>query len=179
MSEMQRQFDVNVFGAVAVAKAFLPRFRQRRSGFVVNVTSMGGLITMPGIAYYCGSKFALQGMSEVMRAEMAPFGVHITALCPGSFRTDWAGRSMVRTERSIDEYDMLFDPIREARQKKHGAQLGDPEKLAEAVLTLVMSEDPPPQLLLGSDALGLVRNRLQAMLREIADWEKITCSTDG
>ncbi|TMV67844.1 SDR family NAD(P)-dependent oxidoreductase, partial [Thioclava sp. BHET1] len=101
LSEMHRQFDVNVFGAVAVAKAFLPRFRQRRSGFIVNVTSMGGLITMPGIAYYCGSKFALQGISEVMRAEMAPFGVHVTTLCPGSFRTDWAGRSMVRTERSI------------------------------------------------------------------------------
>jgi len=179
LSEMRRQFDVNVFGAVAVAKAFLPRFRKRRSGFVVNVTSMGGLITMPGIAYYCGSKFALQGISEVMRAEMAPFGVHVTALCPGSFRTDWAGRSMVRTERSIDEYDRLFDPIREARQKKHGAQLGDPEKLAEAVLTLVMSENPPPQLLLGSDALRLVRHRLQAMLREIDEWEKVTCSTDG
>ncbi|MGR6430055.1 oxidoreductase [Rhizobium sp. PAMB 3174] len=179
LSEMQRQFDVNVFGAVAVAKAFLPRFRQRRSGFIVNVTSMGGLITMPGIAYYCGSKFALQGISEVMRAEMAPFGVHVTALCPGSFRTDWAGRSMVRTERSIDDYDRLFDPIREARQKKHGAQLGDPEKLADAVLTLVKSENPPPQLLLGSDALGLVRHRLQTMLREIDDWEKLTCSTDG
>ncbi|MFT8775895.1 MAG: oxidoreductase [Gluconacetobacter liquefaciens] len=179
LPEMQRQFDVNVFGAVAVAKAFLPRFRQRRSGFVVNVTSMGGLITMPGIAYYCGSKFALQGISEVMRAEMAPFGVHVTALCPGSFRTNWAGRSMVRTERSIDEYDSLFDPIRAARQKKHGLQLGDPEKLAEAVLILVMSENPPPQLLLGSDALGLVRHRLQAMLHEINDWEKLTCSTDG
>jgi NAD(P)-dependent dehydrogenase (short-subunit alcohol dehydrogenase family) len=179
LSEMQRQFDVNVFGAVAVAKAFLPRFRQRRSGFIVNVTSMGGLITMPGIAYYCGSKFALQGISEVMRAEMAPFGVHVTALCPGSFRTDWAGRSMVRTERSIGEYDSLFDPIREARQKKHGAQPGDPEKLAEAVLTLVMSQNPPPQLLLGSDALGLVRHRLQAMLSEIDDWENLTRSTDG
>ncbi|MBA8841420.1 oxidoreductase [Ochrobactrum sp. RH2CCR150] len=179
LSEMQRQFDVNVFGAVAVAKAFLPLFRQRRSGFIVNVTSMGGLITMPGIAYYCGSKFALQGISEVMRTEMAPFGVHVTALCPGSFRTDWAGRSMVRTERSIDEYDGLFDPIREARQKKHGAQLGDPEKLAEAVMSLVMSESPPPQLLLGSDALGLVRNRLHAMLREIDDWEALTRSTDG
>ncbi|GBR00214.1 short-chain dehydrogenase/reductase [Gluconacetobacter liquefaciens] len=179
LPEMQRQFDVNVFGAVAVAKAFLPRFRQRRSGFVVNVTSMGGLITMPGIAYYCGSKFALQGISEVMRAEMAPFGVHVTALCPGSFRTNWAGRSMVRTERSIDEYDSLFDPIRAARQKKHGLQLGDPEKLAEAVLILVMSENPPPQLLLGSDALGLVRHRLQAMLHEINDWEKLTCFTDG
>lgn len=179
LSEMQRQFDVNVFGAVAVAKAFLPRFRQRRSGFVVNVTSMGGLITMPGIAYYCGSKFALQGISEVMRAEMAPFGVHVTALCPGSFRTDWAGRSMVRTERSIAEYDTLFDPIRKARQNKHGAQLGDPAKLADAVLTLVGSENPPPQLLLGSDALGFVCNRLQTMLREIEDWEVLTCSTDG
>lgn len=95
LEEMRRQFDVNVFGAVAVAKAFLPRFRERRRGFIVNVTSMGGMITMPGIAYYCGSKFALQGISEVMRSEMAPFGVRVTAVCPGSFRTDWAGRSMV------------------------------------------------------------------------------------
>ena len=179
LSEMRRQFDVNVFGAVAVAKAFLPRFRQRRSGFILNVTSMGGLITMPGIAYYCGSKFALQGISEVMRAEMAPFGVHVTALCPGSFRTDWAGRSMTRTERSIADYDSLFDPIRAARQQKHGAQLGDPDKLAEAVLGLVLSDTPPPQLLLGSDALDLVRRRLTAMLGEIDDWEAVTRSTDG
>ncbi|GGG66572.1 short-chain dehydrogenase/reductase [Salipiger pallidus] len=179
LSEMQRQFDVNVFGAVAVAKAFLPRFRLRRAGFILNVTSMGGLITMPGIAYYCGSKFALQGLSEVMRSEMAPFGVHVTALCPGSFRTDWAGRSMVRSERSIADYDSLFDPIRRARQEKDGAQLGDPAKLAEAVLGLVMSDTPPPQLLLGSDALGLVRKRLHAMLQEIDDWEAVTCSTDS
>jgi NAD(P)-dependent dehydrogenase (short-subunit alcohol dehydrogenase family) len=128
IEEMRRQFDVNVFGAVAVAKAFLPRFRERRRGFIVNVTSMGGMITMPGIAYYCGSKFALQGISEVMRSEMAPFGVHVTTLCPGSFRTDWAGRSMVRTERSIADYDALFDPIREARQAVSGRQLGDPDK---------------------------------------------------
>ncbi|WP_339108551.1 oxidoreductase [Thioclava sp. GXIMD4216] len=179
LSEMRRQFDVNVFGAVAVAKAFLPRFRQRRAGFILNVTSMGGLITMPGIAYYCGSKFALQGISEVMRSEMAPFGVHVTALCPGSFRTDWAGRSMVRTERSIAEYDPLFDPIRQTRQQKDGKQLGDPDKLAAAVLNLVMSDNPPPQLLLGSDALGLVQSRLHAMLQEIDDWETVTCSTDG
>ncbi|AJY47371.1 oxidoreductase [Martelella endophytica] len=179
LDEMRRQFDVNVFGAVAVAKAFLPRFRERRAGFIVNVTSMGGLITLPGIAYYCESKFALQGISEVMRAEMAPFGVHVTALCPGSFRTDWAGRSMVRTERSIADYDALFDPIRTARQEKSGQQLGDPDKLAEAVLTLVASDNPPPQLLLGSDALGLVRQRLEHMTQEIADWETLTRSTDG
>ncbi|MBS1051144.1 oxidoreductase [Gluconobacter japonicus] len=179
LEEMRRQFDVNVFGAVAIAKAFLPRFRERRSGFIVNVTSMGGLITMPGISYYCGSKFALQGISEVMRAEMAPFGVHVTALCPGSFRTDWAGRSMVRTERSITDYNALFDPIRTARHEKDGKQLGDPAKLAAAVLQLVASDMPPPQLLLGSDALRLVRERLTQLEKEITDWEELTRSTDG
>ncbi|SHO61173.1 Short-chain dehydrogenase [Pseudoxanthobacter soli DSM 19599] len=179
LTEMRRQFDVNVFGAVAVAKAFLPRFRERRRGFIVNVTSMGGMITMPGIAYYCGSKFALQGISQVMRAEMAPFGVHVTALCPGSFRTDWAGRSMVRTERSIAEYDALFDPIRAARQAKSGHQPGDPEKLAAAVLTLIESENPPPQLLLGSDAVDLVSQRIEALKAEIEAWKAVSLSTDG
>lgn len=179
LEEMRRQFDVNVFGAVAIAKAFLPRFRARRSGFIVNVTSMGGMITMPGIGYYCGSKFALQGISEVMRAEMAPFGVHVTALCPGSFRTDWAGRSMVRTERSIPDYDALFDPIRAARKEKSGKQTGNPDKLAAAVLSLIASDNPPPQLLLGSDALQLVTERIDRMKQEIADWELLTRSTDG
>ena len=179
IEEMRRQFDVNVFGAVAVAKAFLPRFRKRRSGFIVNVTSMGGMITMPGIAYYCGSKFALQGISEVMRSEMAPFGVHVTTLCPGSFRTDWAGRSMVRTDRSIADYDNLFDPIREARQAVSGKQLGDPQKLAAAVLTLVALENPPPQLLLGSDALKHVTARIDRLQQEIDAWKALTVSTDG
>ncbi|WP_449415521.1 oxidoreductase [Ochrobactrum teleogrylli] len=179
IEEMRRQFDVNVFGAVAVAKAFLPRFRERRRGFIVNVTSMGGMITMPGIAYYCGSKFALQGISEVMRAEMAPFGVHVTTLCPGSFRTDWAGRSMIRTKRSITDYDSLFDPIREARQAVSGKQLGNPQKLAGAVLTLIESDNPPPQLLLGSDALRHVTARIDRLKQEIETWTDLTLSTDG
>ena len=179
LEEMRRQFDVNVFGAVAVAKAFLPHFRERRRGFVVNVTSMGGMITMPGIAYYCGSKFALQGISEVMRSEMAPFGVRVTTLCPGSFRTDWAGRSMVRTGRSIADYDALFDPIRDARQEKSGKQLGDPDKLAAAVLLLINSDNPPPQLLLGSDALKFVSERAERMQQEIEAWRSVTVSTDG
>lgn len=179
IDEMRRQFDVNVFGAVAVAKAFLPLFRERRRGFIVNVTSMGGMMTMPGIAYYCGSKFALQAISEVMRSEMAPFGVHVTTLCPGSFRTDWAGRSMVRTERSIADYDSLFNPIRAARQAVSGKQLGDPNKLAIAVLDLIKSDNPPPQLLLGSDALKHVSARLERIQQEIETWKDVTVSTDG
>lgn len=179
MDELRRQFEVNVFGATAVAKAFLPRFRERRAGFIVNITSMGGMITMPGIAYYCGSKFALQGISEVMRAEMAPFGVHVTAVCPGSFRTDWAGRSMVRTDRSIADYDALFEPIRQARLEKSGKQLGDPAKLAHAVLKLINDQNPPAQLLLGSDAYQLVSDKLSRMQDDIEKWKSLTVSTDG
>jgi NAD(P)-dependent dehydrogenase (short-subunit alcohol dehydrogenase family) len=93
LADMRRQFDVNVFGAVAVMKSVLPYMRERRRGHILNITSMGGFITMPGIAYYCGSKFALEGISEVLGKELKPFGIHVTAVAPGSFRTEWAGRS--------------------------------------------------------------------------------------
>lgn len=99
LAATRRQFDVNVFGAVAMMKAVLPYMRERRHGRILNITSMGGYITMHGIAYYCGSKFALEGISEVLGKEMKPFGVFVTAVAPGAFRTDWAGRSMVRTPR--------------------------------------------------------------------------------
>ncbi|HEF4755291.1 TPA: SDR family NAD(P)-dependent oxidoreductase, partial [Burkholderia multivorans] len=112
LSELRRQFDVNVFGAVAMMKAVLPFMRMRRRGHIVNITSMGGHITMPGLSYYCGSKFALEGISDALRQEVAPLGIAVTAVAPGSFRTDWAGRSMVRTPRSIADYDGLFDPVR-------------------------------------------------------------------
>ncbi|WP_213949881.1 oxidoreductase [Luteibacter sp. dw_328] len=176
---MRRQFEVNVFGAVAVTQAFVPRFRERRHGHIVNITSMGGFITMPGIAYYCGSKFALEGISEVLGKELAPFGVHVTAVAPGSFRTDWAGRSMQRSPRSIADYDALFDPIRRARQEMSGKQLGDPAKAARAILALVELPDPPAHLILGSDALSLVRGKLAAMVADIDTWEILTRSTDG
>lgn len=178
LADMHRQFDVNVFGAVALTKAVIPGMRQRRSGHVVNITSMGGFITMPGIAYYCGSKFALEGITEVLAKEMKPFGVAVTAVAPGSFRTDWAGRSMVRSERNIADYDALFDPIRSARQEKHGKQLGDPSKAATAILKLIAMKHPPTRLLLGSDALALVRAKLSEMQAQIDANEALTCSTD-
>jgi len=179
LEEMRKQFDVNVFGAVAVTKAFLPYFRQRRRGHIINITSMGGFITMPGIAYYCGSKFALEGLSEVMGKEVAPFGIAVTAVAPGSFRTDWAGRSMQRSPRRIADYDEVFDPIRQARQEKSGKQLGDPQKAAKAILQLIESEKPPAHLLLGSDALSLVRAKLAELSAEMDAWEAVTRSTDG
>ena len=178
LAEMQRQFNVNVFGAVAMIKAVLPAMRTRRSGHIINITSMGGFITMPGIAYYCGSKFALEGISEVLGKEVAGFGIKVTSVAPGSFRTDWAGRSMVRSYRTEPDYDTLFDPIREARQAKSGAQSGDPAKAAQAILAIVANPTPPAYLLLGTDALQLVRAKLSAMSSEIDAWETLTRSTD-
>lgn len=179
LQEMRDQFDVNVFGAVAMIKAVLPGMRQRRQGHIVNITSMGGAITMPGIAYYCGSKFALEGISDTLSKELAPFGIAVTAVAPGSFRTDWAGRSMVRSPRAIDDYDASFEPVRQARMEKHGKQPGDPAKAAQAILRLVESDVPPAHLLLGSDALALVRGALTQRLAEIDAWEAMTRSTDG
>ncbi|PFH20925.1 MULTISPECIES: oxidoreductase [Burkholderia] len=179
LSEMRRQFDVNVFGAVAMMKAVVPFMRERRRGRILNITSMGGHITMPGIAYYCGSKFALEGISEALGKELESFGIAVTAVAPGSFRTDWAGRSMARTPRAIADYDAIFDPIRRAREEKSGRQLGDPVKAARAMLAVIDAERPPAHLLLGSDALGLVRGKLSALEDEIRAWETVTVSTDG
>jgi NAD(P)-dependent dehydrogenase (short-subunit alcohol dehydrogenase family) len=179
LDDLRRQFDVNVYGAVAVMKAFVPLFRQRRSGHILNITSMGGFITLPGISYYHGSKFALEGISESLGKELKPFNVFVTAVAPGGFRTDWAGRSMQRSPRQIADYDESFDPIRKAREERSGKQIGDPVKAANAMLKLIDSENPPAHLLLGSDALKLVRDKLAALEAEIAAWEEVTRSTDG
>ncbi|WP_440466183.1 oxidoreductase [Pseudomonas sp. YH-1] len=179
LGAMRRQFEVNVFGAVAMIQAVLPAMRSRRRGHILNITSMGGYITLPGIAFYCGSKFALEGISDALGKEVEGFGIAVTAVAPGSFRTDWAGRSMVRSPRSIADYDALFDPVRQARQEKSGKQLGDPAKAAQAMLAAIEAPVPPRHLLLGSDALGLVRQKLSALETEINHWEALTRSTDG
>lgn len=179
MEEIRRQFDVNVFGAVAMIKAVLPHMRQRRQGHILNITSMGGYITMPGITDYCGSKFALVGISEALGKEVNPFNIFVTSVAPGSFRTDWAGRSMIRTPRTIQDYDQVFDPIRKAREEKSGQQLGDPVKAAQAMLKLMEETQPPAHLLLGSDALTLVKGQLALLDQSITSYEALTRSTDG
>src|SRR3984957_6183226 len=177
VEDLQRQFAANVFGPVAMIKAVLPGMRQRRCGHIVNVTSMGGFITMPGITFYCGSKFALEGISEALGKEVAPFGIRVTALAPGQFRTDWAGRSMDRTARSISDYDAVMDPIRAARQAKSGNQPGDPDKAAQVLLRLIEAEDPPTRLFLGEDALSLVQQKLEQMKVELDAWDALSRST--
>ena len=178
LSEARKQFATNVFGVAATLQAVLPYMRRRRAGHLTAVTSMGGLMAVPGMSAYCASKFAVEGMLESIRQEVAAFGIRVTAIEPGSFRTDWAGRSMTRAERSIEDYDALFEPIRAARISASGNQLGNPEKAAAAVLAVVEDENPPAHLVLGSDALRLISAARAAVDEDIRAWESLSRSTD-
>jgi NAD(P)-dependent dehydrogenase (short-subunit alcohol dehydrogenase family) len=178
LAEMRAQFATNVFGVAATLQAVLPYMRQRRAGHLMAVTSMGGLMAVPGMSAYCASKFAVEGLLESIGKEVAPFGIHVTAIEPGSFRTDWAGRSMTRADRTIGDYDELFDPIRAARIKASGNQLGNPVKGAEAVLAILDEAEPPAHLVLGSDALRLIGAARAAVDEDIRRWETLSRSTD-
>ncbi|GAA5012565.1 oxidoreductase [Actinopolymorpha pittospori] len=178
LAEVRRQFEVNVFGTVATLQAALPHMRRRRRGHLRAVTSMGGLMAVPGMSAYCGSKFAVEGILEALGKEVAQFGIHVTAIEPGSFRTNWAGRSMTRAAQSIDDYDELFTPIRAARQKANGNQLGNPAKAGDAVVHITSIDQPPAHLVLGSDALRLVTAARTAVDEEIRAWETLSRTTD-
>jgi NAD(P)-dependent dehydrogenase (short-subunit alcohol dehydrogenase family) len=178
LSELRAQFATNVFGVAATLQAVLPYLRSRRRGHLMAVTSMGGLMAVPGMSAYCASKFAVEGLLESIAQEVAGLGIHVTAIEPGSFRTDWAGRSMTRAQRSITDYDALFDPIRQARIAASGNQLGNPRKAGQAVLAILNEAAPPRHLVLGSDALRLVRSARAAVDRDIDQWEKLSRSTD-
>ncbi len=178
IDEMRRQFDVNVFGTVAIIKALLPGMRQRRSGHIITITSVGGLIPSPTLGIYNGSKFALEGITRSLAAEVSRFGINVTAVEPGAFRTDWSGRSLHRATRSIPDYDELIDPISNARAGFNGRQPGDPDKAGDALLQLIDLENPPTHLLLGSDAYRAVTDTLTAFHTEVEEWRHLTLATD-
>ncbi|MDQ2081253.1 oxidoreductase [Xanthobacteraceae bacterium Astr-EGSB] len=178
LDDVRRQFEANVFGAIAVIQAVLPHMRKRRSGHIINITSQGGYVTFPGIGIYNGTKFALEGISDSLAKEVKDLGIAVTAVAPGAFRTDWAGRSMVRAERSIADYDAVFEPLRERRRTFSGNQPGDPAKAARAMLTVIEAKNPPVHLLLGADAVKNVGDKLTALRSELDAWEQVSTSTN-
>ncbi|RJQ81836.1 oxidoreductase [Pseudonocardiaceae bacterium YIM PH 21723] len=179
MADLRRQFEVNVFGTVATVKAVLPGMRERRDGHIFVITSMGGLTTFPGLAFYEGSKHALEGITDTLAQEVAQFGVRVTAVAPGVFKTDFAGRSMVRAPRSIPDYDALFDPIRNRRLEVAGQGIGDPDRAGDAILSLLEVEKPPVHLLLGSDAMRLVAAGRRRVQDDFDAWAELSRSTDS
>ncbi|TWD82588.1 short-subunit dehydrogenase [Kribbella amoyensis] len=177
-ADVEQLFATNFFGAVAVIKAVLPGMRARRTGAIVNVSSIGARICPPGSGYYAASKAALEGMSGSLRKEVEPLGLTVTVVEPGGFRTDFAGRSLTQSAEALADYAATAGPRRKENDTVHGTQPGDPAKAAAAIITAVESGELPAFLLLGSDALGAVTGVLEAERAEIDRWSKLTLSTD-
>ena len=173
LDDLRRQFEVNVFAPVALIQAVLPRMRERGRGHIVNMTSMGATVTFPGLGAYHGSKFALQGLGDALAQEVAPFGIHVTAVQPGVYRSDWGGRSLSTSERRVAGYDSVFDPARTA-----GLVWGDPAALGRVVADLIELDEPPLHLLVGPTALRMVRATLAAQSADIDRWEAMSMA-DG
>jgi len=176
--ETQRQFDVNVFGPLRVVRAVLPHMRAQKSGNILNVTSVGGMVGLAHAGIYNGSKFALEGLGESLAAQLKPLGIHVTNVEPGPFRTKWAGESATYTETKLDDYASTVGEGLKASLGRDGNQKGDPIKAAEAMYQLVRLPNPPQHLLLGGFAYQMVRQKLQATLKEIDDFAYLGEPTD-
>lgn len=177
MAEIRAQYEVNLFGMIAMIKAVLPGMRRRRAGHLVNISSMGGLTTFPALTIYNSTKFAVEGLSEGLANEVKPFGIKTTIVEPGGFRTNWAGSSMHHTAGVIDDYADSAGVGRTGLAARNGRQMGDPKKAATAILAAVGAERPPLHLLLGPDAILHVGRKLGALQSEIAEWAPVSVGT--
>ena len=176
--EIRRQLETNVFGVIHVTRAVLPHLRKQRSGHVINMSSVAGLAGTPGLGYYNLTKFALEGLSESLALEVAHLGIHVTAIEPGPFRTDFAGRSAEFSPDEIAEYSASAGKTRTMLQNVNGTQKGDPLRAVKAIQQVVNSENPPQHLVLGAFALNKFRNKLDQFERELKEWENVTLGAD-
>lgn len=177
-AEVRTLFDTHFFGSVAMIKAVLSGMRARRSGAIVNISSIGATVNPVGSGYYAAAKAAIEGMSGALRGELAPLGISVTTVEPGAFRTDFAGRSLIQSATVIDDYADTAGKRRKENDTMHGNQAGDPAKAAAAIIAAVESAEPPGFLLLGPDALALYRHVADARATEIAKWEELTSGTN-
>ena len=171
--QLREQMEVNFFAAAEMTRAVLPAMRAQKSGHILQLTSIGGRVSIGGFGPYCASKFALEGWSEALRDEVRPLGIRVTIVEPGAFRTEFAGSVNMRPARRLDAYRPVIDPIEAYLYGGDGKQPGDPAKAAHAMIAAVESDDPPLRLLLGADAIGLWEAKQAAFLSELADWRSI------
>ena len=176
--EFEPMFQTNIYGLIRTTRAFLPHFRERRSGHIINLSSIGGLIGGAGWGFYNVTKFAVEGFSEALAAEMKPLGVHVTVVEPGPFRTDFLGRSGKLAAKELPEYKDTAGKAREYLKTQAGKQPGDPQKAVEAIITVTESPNPPLHLILGKIALTRFRDKLEQWKKEMATWESVTLGSD-
>jgi NAD(P)-dependent dehydrogenase (short-subunit alcohol dehydrogenase family) len=176
-ADVRTLFETHFFGTVAMIKAVLPGMRARRSGAIVNISSIGAQLTPVGSGYYSAAKAAIEGISGALRGELAPLGISVTVVEPGAFRTDFAGRSLTQSATVIDDYAPAGQRRKE-NDTMDGNQAGDPAKASAAIIAAVESSEPPAFLLLGPDALAAYRYIADGRADEIAKWEQLTASTN-
>ncbi|MFC4811085.1 oxidoreductase [Paenibacillus sp. GCM10023250] len=178
-NEVRRNFEINVFGVLNVIRAVLPYMRERRSGHVINISSIGGLSGYIGWGVYGAAKFAVEGLTEALALELAPLGIHATVVAPGFFRTDFLdSSSLSRSERVIDDYAATVGEMRSFAAQANHRQPGDPAKLGQAFVRLANAEKPPVHLLLGNDTLARYREKAAALEMDIREWQDVVTSTD-
>ncbi len=177
-AEFMPVFETNVFGLLRVTRALLPQFRKQKSGHIVNLSSIAGLIGSPGWGYYNASKFAVNGLSEALAAEMAPLGVSVTVVEPGPFRTDFLGRSGQEAKQRIAEYDATAGKTRGYLNTQSGKQAGDPVKAVEAIIAAVEADKPPKHLVLGKLAYDRMEKRLETWGEELETWKETSLGAD-
>ena len=173
----RRLFDVNFFGTAHAIHAVLPGMRSRRSGTIVNITSIGGLNGFPAVGYYCASKFAVEGLSDTLRLELAPLGVRVMTVAPSGFRTEWAA-SAQESAIAIPDYDSTAGEARRAYHASVGHQAGDPARAAAAIMQAVTSATPPTHLLLGNEAVDVAMEKLETLHSTFRAWEGLARSAD-
>ena len=173
-AEVRKLFDTNFFGVVDLIKAILPIMREQNSGYIINMSSMTGLVTNPPNIYYSCTKYAMEALTEGLAKELEPFNIKVTAIEPGAFRTDWATRSMQETATPIEAYADTVGARKELIKLAGNMLPGDPKRIADAVLMLVNHDDPPLHLLLGHDVLGAFRQKLSDWNSSIDEWEAVT-----
>ena len=177
--EMRRLFETCLFGPINLIKAVLPGMRKRCKGHIVNVSSIGGIVTFAGVGYYNIVKAGVEALSDVLAKEVGPLGIDVTVVAPGAFRTDFRGPESVRQSKTrIAEYEETAGKARDGTLKGHGKQLGDPLRGVRAIIEAVEAEKPPVHFLIGSDALDQLRTKLDAMRLESDAWEVTTRGTD-
>ena len=172
-TQIRQQFETNLFGLLNVTRAVLPLLREQRSGHILNITSVGGQVSFPVSGLYHGTKYAIEGISESLAKEVAAFGIKVTIIEPGAFKTDFGSRSLARAERIA-----AYQPVYEELIKAFDATIfGDPARAAQAMIQAVDADEPPLRLALGVDALHAIRGKLNSELEEYQRWESVTGST--
>ncbi|RNF87170.1 oxidoreductase [Streptomyces botrytidirepellens] len=176
--EVRALFDTNFFGLAEVTRAVLPGMRARRSGHIVNISSVGGLVAFGATGYYHATKFAVEGLSESLAAEVGPLGIKVTIVEPGGFRTNWSGPSMRQSATVLDDYAETAGARRASTLATYGQQPGDPDRAAEAIIGAVRAEEPPLRLLLGKSAYDIATARLDTLRAGFEGWRDVTLGAD-